>query len=359
MSHPIACAMAAYEQALDAAPAARRRIIEQVCRDDAVALEFALEMLDHDECSDDAIIATVEAAMARVGREWPIAIDGFAVEEFLAYSEHCELYAVRPPTDGHVCAMKTLRRDRISDETIDDVAHELDILHRLSHPRIATVLHAGRWRNVPYFTMPLIRGQTFDWFCAGASREQKIIAYAMLCEVVGHIHSCGVVHCDLSPANVMVDELSLPYLIDFGAACTAGDVEGTHRQRGTPGFAAPERRIEGARPDVRWDIYSLGVMGEALFRSECKSDRHLRRILKRARADEPGERFHSAGDLLRAFSRCVGTTLNRTDPLRFYARQSMAGEIAEMSKSVMGRFIVVLVIVVVLITLAAVLFGRG
>lgn len=84
------------------------------------------------------------------------------------------------------------------------------------------------------------------------------IVRAVLSALV-HIHSRGIVHRDVKPANVLMGRDGRPMLVDFGCACRLSDSEELARRCGSPGYAAPEV-IRGARVGIEVDSFGVGVM---------------------------------------------------------------------------------------------------
>src|SRR5690606_30507957 len=96
---------------------------------------------------------------------------------------------------------------------------------------------------------------------------------------LGYLHERGVVHGDVSPANVVVTDEGVPVLVDL-AGQTAGEL-------GTPGFVPPERR-RGSPPGAPGDVWALARLVE--WAAGEGAGPHLRRLLAPAREEEPGRR---------------------------------------------------------------------
>ena len=141
---------------------------------------------------------------------------------------------------------------------------EAEILHRrLRHPNIVPVLGYGEVRGVTYLAMPYIRGGTLhDRVARGqVTLEGSQRWITQVASALDFAHRQGVIHRDVKPSNVMIDENGNALLADFGLARL---VEGTgtltgSMLMGTPAFVSPEQG-RGARLDGRSDQYSLGVI---------------------------------------------------------------------------------------------------
>jgi eukaryotic-like serine/threonine-protein kinase len=134
------------------------------------------------------------------------------------------------------------------------------------HPNIVTVYEAGVLENRPFIAMELLDGVPLTLKPprgALAIRQQaRILRDVAL--AVHHAHEHGVLHCDLKPSNVIVDDGGRPYVTDFGLARPAGAgggslLAGPGYTAGTPGYMSPEQ-ARAVKLDRRTDIYSLGVM---------------------------------------------------------------------------------------------------
>ncbi len=175
------------------------------------------------------------------------------------------------------------------------VLREAQAAARLGHPGIATLYELAREGSRAYLVTELIEGSTLREMSRGGELSDRAIAAvgADACDALAHAHSQGVVHRDIKPQNIMVDDKSgEAKLVDFGIArlldeatmTASGDV------LGTLAYMAPEQ-AEGIRPGPPADVYSL-----ALTLYEAWSGEHpLLRSSAAATARAIGEPFASLG----------------------------------------------------------------
>lgn len=152
------------------------------------------------------------------------------------------------------------------------------LARRLDHPRVVRVLAAGHDDGRrPWMTMELLAGETLE---ARMRREalspREAVAVArQVCEALDHAHARGVIHRDVKPHNVWLraspDGALDACLLDFGVARAPDEVAVTDGPEavGTVAYMAPEQVRGGAEPDVRCDLWSLGVTLD-----ECLAGRH-------------------------------------------------------------------------------------
>jgi len=196
---------------------------------------------------------------------------------------------------------------------------ERQILARFEHPGIARLYEGGTTESGrPYFVLEYIKGRPIDRFCEERQLglEARLDLFLEVCDAVAYAHRHLVVHRDLKPGNILVDEDGHPKLLDFGIAKVLDpssipfELERTRTSQRpmTPGYASPEQ-IAGRPITPSTDVYALGVLlfllltGElpAAFPNLAQGDLLDRlalpparpsRVLARSLAALPGQRGH-------------------------------------------------------------------
>ncbi len=138
---------------------------------------------------------------------------------------------------------------------------------QLQHPGIVTVHEMGEIDGLIYFAMQLIRGESLAQHLrhrTGTLGERdSAVLMRTICEAVAYAHSLGVLHLDLKPANILLDEKRQPRVADFGLARRSGahaTLDNT-RIAGTPGYMAPEQTdIDADALTEATDIWGIGAI---------------------------------------------------------------------------------------------------
>jgi tetratricopeptide (TPR) repeat protein len=193
---------------------------------------------------------------------------------------------------------------------------EARLTGQLQHPGIAPVYDLGELPDGrPYFAMKLIQGRTLAELLAerpnpGHDLPRFLRDFEAICRAVGYAHSCGVIHRDLKPLNIMVGAFGEVQVMDWGLAKVLdqasrerqrpegehGDTQALHPGRdeeswategdrtqtgwalGTPGYMAPEQARGEAGADQRSDVFGLGAIlcailtGQPPFLGACSAD---------------------------------------------------------------------------------------
>ena len=194
-------------------------------------------------------------------------------------------------------------------EALARLTSERQILARLNHPHIAKLLDGGATPSgQPYLVMEYADGDTIDRWCQQqqAPLAQRLALFGSVCEAVAQAHRHLVVHCDIKPANVLVNAEGRAMLVDFGIARLEG--QGSDAALGmTAGYASPEQAA-GQTPGPPSDIFSLGRLLEELVRPLAGRHRRgpeLAAIVARATAHGAEQRYDSAGALQRDLQRLL------------------------------------------------------
>lgn len=165
-------------------------------------------------------------------------------------------------------AVKEVRKDGVIDfEAVKQgLVAEIDILKRLSHPHLPSIVDVIDTDDTFIIIMDYIEGKSLkdrlDEY--GAQPQDKVIEWAkQLCDVLGYLHSRqpAIIYRDMKPANIMLKPDGTITLVDFG---TAREFKGKNAADtaclGTAGYAAPEQFGKmGRESDPRTDIYGLGA----------------------------------------------------------------------------------------------------
>jgi len=166
-------------------------------------------------------------------------------------------------------AMKLIRSGFAIGEFARRFLQERQILARLNHPGIASLLDGGRdAQGHPYLVMEYVDGAPIDQYCDGQRLgiEARIELFIEVCRAVAHAHRSLVIHRDLKPSNILVRPDGRVKLLDFGIAKVLGDGEGgdplatrIEQRMFTPDYASPEQ-VRGQPVTTASDVYQLGLL---------------------------------------------------------------------------------------------------
>ena len=152
---------------------------------------------------------------------------------------------------------------------------ESKAVSKLDHLHVVKILEVGNDSGLPYFTMPLLRGQTLGSLLKSAGKLPWQRVRALLLQVLDglrHAHEAGILHRDLKPENLWLDEQDRLVILDFGLARGATDSQDltkTGDLLGTPRYMAPEQ-VQGQKLDRRADLFSLGAVAYEMLTGVSK-----------------------------------------------------------------------------------------
>jgi tetratricopeptide (TPR) repeat protein/tRNA A-37 threonylcarbamoyl transferase component Bud32 len=162
-------------------------------------------------------------------------------------------------------AIKLIKPEVAADKnTIERFRNELKFARKIRHKNVCQMYDLNREEGTHYITMEYVHGEDLKRLIRkmGQMSAGQVISIAMqVCEGMAEAHRLGVVHRDLKPQNIMVDEEGNARIMDFGIARSVKGkgITGAGVMIGTPEYMSPEQ-VEGKESDQRSDIYSLGVI---------------------------------------------------------------------------------------------------
>ena len=180
----------------------------------------------------------------------------------------------RQRSADRLVAIKTLLQGAFaSDAQRHRFEREVRLVARLNHPSIVIVHESGRTSLGSHFiVMELIEGLPVDEYAATLREKGDLRSivrlFIAIADAVRYAHQRGVIHRDLKPGNILVDDTGMPHILDFGIARAFGDdshaeplATRTGEFVGTLAYASPEQiASDPGLLDVRSDVYALGVL---------------------------------------------------------------------------------------------------
>ena len=198
-------------------------------------------------------------------------------------------------------AIKLMNREVASDsDQLERFRREARAVAQLSHPHIVGVIDAGEDESRPYIVFEYVEGETLKERIRRVGRLPigEAVAYAIeIARALGAAHARHIVHRDVKPQNVLIDEEGSAKVTDFGIARTL-DEEGLTadgRVLGTTDYVSPEQAL-GQRVTGQSDLYSLGIVlyemltGEVPFKGENQiavAMKHVREAIPDVQSKRP------------------------------------------------------------------------
>ena len=206
-------------------------------------------------------------------------LEQFQVENFVAAGGMATIFRVWDLKRNVPLAMKVLQPELAEDPAfMARFQREARSLEALVHPHIVPFYGLFRDEDLTFLLERYIDGPSLDEVLrlrAGRPLpiSDSMVYFKALYTSLGYGHAQGIIHCDVKPGNVLIDQGGHVYLTDFGIARYADAAVTTASAIGTPLYMAPEQ-IRGERVSPRTDVYSLGVLmfelltGRRPFRGE-------------------------------------------------------------------------------------------
>jgi eukaryotic-like serine/threonine-protein kinase len=297
----------------------------------------------------------------------PVIIDRYQVRELLGSGSFGSVYRAFDPRLGREVALKVLRTEMTaSPQAVERFLREAKAAAKLDHPHIVPVHDAGRAGDVYFIASAFIKGGTLASSIPKVGMEPRRAAElaAQLASALGYAHRQGVVHRDVKPANILLDEQGSLRLMDFGLAgwtreeCTRLTQQGAIM--GTPAYMAPEQALgDTAQVGPASDQYSAGVVlyelltGRRPFGGDNAAsimyqiihttapppsarrpglDAGLDAICLRAMAKKPADRFGDGEAMAAALRAWAPTAIRMAEPLATKAPAGPPASVFEWDK---------------------------
>lgn len=197
-------------------------------------------------------------ALSLRGVRPPVRVPGYEQEAFLGKGAYGEVWVAIDSNSGRKVAIKYYTRRGGTDWAA--LAREVEKLRYLFNDRyVVQLLKVGWEAEPPYYVMEYMEnGSLEDQLRNGPLPVQEAVPiFRDVAKGLVHAHDKGILHCDLKPANVLLDQDRHPRLADFGQSRLTNE---RSPALGTLFYMAPEQADLKATPDARWDVYALGAV---------------------------------------------------------------------------------------------------
>jgi len=208
-----------------------------------------------------------------IAREHPSVIGRYRIIGLIGEGGMGSVYEAEQDTPRRTVALKIIRPAVANPEVLRRFEQESQALGRLQRPGIAQIYEAGTvdtgFGPQPYFAMEFVGGHSPREYSEAhkLTTRDRLEMVAKICDGVHHAHQRGLIHRDLKPGNILVDDTGQPKILDFGVArVTDSDARATLQTDvgqlvGTLAYMSPEQgQADPLDIDIRTDVYALGVI---------------------------------------------------------------------------------------------------
>lgn len=261
--------------ALDKPTSEREAWLRDACGDDSALFDEVFSLLAFDAEKTGDVRGSIEALAGDLSRSSESTYVGVRAGQFRITKKLAEggmgtvfLGERADQQYEQRVAIKLLPHHRLDAVSSQRFVDERRILAGLEHPNIARLIDGGSLSDgVPYIVMEFVDGQPIDSYCRDQQLHNDAIIelVSRVCDAVGYAHRKLVIHRDIKPGNILVNDQGVPKLLDFGIAKLLDPAEvnpeltRAENRALTPMYASPEQ-IEGLPITTAADVYGLGLL---------------------------------------------------------------------------------------------------
>lgn len=290
-----------FYKAMELAPESRQQYLKNELAHDQKLLDAVLEILKHEQAEQSLFTRLVDEMNAEPETDTEPILDRYEIVERVAAGGMAIVYKAQR-IDGvfdQQVAVKVMRGSMMDNDTIHRFRQERNVLARLQHANIAQIFDGGVTNDDrPFFVMEFINGQQLDELVRNKnlSVAERLELFLKICEAVKYAHQNLIIHGDIKPSNILVNEHGDVKLTDFGISQLLDQQEGSEKRRLlTPDYASPEQ-INGQAIDIRSDVYQLGKVLKNLLGD--LADKEPLFISNKATATQIDQRYEAVGQMI-------------------------------------------------------------
>ncbi len=189
----------------------------------------------------------------------------YQILEAIGTGGMAEVYRASDTFLNREVAVKILRAQYTDDDGfVSRFRQEAQSAARLIHPNIVNVYDVGRDDDAYYIIMEYVKGRTLKEMISEVGALEPMTAVIIahgIASALKHAHSRGIIHCDIKPHNILLDENNTPKVADFGIAraITTATMTYTASVVGSVHYLSPEQ-VRGEKVSTQSDLYSLGIL---------------------------------------------------------------------------------------------------